>query len=298
MGVGLAFLAMVAFAVNMIITRFAMARMPVESGFLVVLAINVAFPAALFAVELSVRAAPFVWDWKGGALFALGGIIGTFLGRRALFDTVHLLGPARASVFHSSSPAFALLGAWLLADERLGLYELGLVAAVWAGLWLTQPPVGSRAGDVRVTPEVLRKGLLVGLLAVAGFGFGNVVRGLAIRSWNEAVLGTLLASAAALLLQIAVTRDWRRIGAQLRAGGRSAMLLYLGCGITTSLGSIFVTLAMQRLEIGLAVLVVHTTPLVVFPVSVLLLKQRQALTPRTAAGTGLVLAGIAALFLR
>src|SRR3954467_7061528 len=162
MGVALALLAMFSFAANMLITRYAIARMPLEAGFLVVLSTNVLFPAVLFAGELGVRATPFIWDWKGLGLFALSGVIGTFLGRRALFDTVLLLGPSRASVFHASAPAFALLGAWLLAGEGLGLYEVALVALVWLGLWLVQPRTGGSTG-AQISRELLRKGLLAGL---------------------------------------------------------------------------------------------------------------------------------------
>ncbi len=85
---------------------------------------------------------------------------------------------------------------------------------------------------------------------------------------------------------------------QLRSSERAAILLYVGCGVATSFGSIFVTLAMVHMEIGLAVLVVHTTPLVIFPVSVFVLKQKEQLSGRTLAGTALVLAGVAALTLR
>ena len=297
MGVALALLAMLSFASNMLLTRYAVKGMPLESGFLLVLGTNIVFPSALFAGELAVRTQPWAWSWKGAGLFALGGVIGTFLGRKALFDTVSLLGPSRASVFHSSSPAFALLGAWLLAGEGLGWYEVGLVALVWFGLWLTHPKPGSDAA-AHVAPEVLRKGIVAGLLATAGFAFGNVLRGLAMRGWGEAVLGTTISSCSAFLLQVAVTRDWPRIAAQFRAASRGALLLYVACGLATSLGSIFVSLAMTRLEIGLTVLVVHTTPLVVFPISVLLLKQREAISGRTLVGAGLVLLGIGALALR
>ena len=295
MGIAYALLAMLCFATNIVITRYALARLPVESGFFVVLATNVVFPAALFAAELGVRAAPYAWDWKGAGLFAIGGVIGTFLGRRFLFDAVRILGPSRASVFHSTAPAFALIAAWLLADEILGAYEIGLMAVVWVGLWLTQPRAGSRQF---LSPETLRKGLVVGLLTVAGFGFGNVLRGLAMRIWDEAALGTVVASVAALICQFVVTRDWEKIGAQLRGAERKAILLYTGCGVFTSLGSIFISLAMTRIEIALAVLVVHTTPLVIFPVSVFLLKNREELTPRTVLGASLVLAGIAFLAVR
>jgi len=295
MGVAYALLAMLSFATNILITRYAVARLSVEAGFFIVLATNVLFPAALFAVELGMRAAPYTWHWKGAGLFAIGGVIGTFLGRRFLFDTVKLLGPSRASVFHSTAPAFALIGAWLLAGEILGPYEIALMAVVWAGLWLTQP----RAGSVHApTKQVLRKGLVAGLLTVAGFGFGNVLRGIAMRNWEEAALGTVVASLAALACQFLVTRNWASIGRQLRGAERTAVLLYVGCGVFTSLGSIFISLAMTRIEIALAVLVVHTTPLVIFPVSVWILKNREELSSRTVLGALLVLGGIAFLAFR
>lgn len=144
----------------------------------------------------------------------------------------------------------------------------------------------------------MRKGMLAGLLTVAGFGMGNVVRGLAMRDWNEAVFGTVVSSVAALLCQLVATRDWKKIVAQFRAADRGALLLYVGCGVSTALGSMFVASSMVHMEIALAVLVVHTTPLVIFPVSVLVLKNREALNPRTLLGALLVLAGIALLSLR
>jgi len=296
MGVALALAAMVSFASNILITRFAVTRMAVDGGFFVVLLSNILFPLALFCVELALRAAPLAWNWKAAGLFALAGVIGTYLGRRFLFDAVELLGPARASVFHSTAPAFALVGAWLLANEHLGAYELALMAVVWAGLWLTQPRAGS--GAAGLPRETLRKGMLAGLGAVAGFGFGNVLRGLGMRDWNEALLGAVLSSLAALVLQVATTRDWGRIAAQFRAARRGAFALYAGCGVATSLGSVFVAMAMRRMEIALAVLIVHTTPIVIFPVSVLLLKNREAVTPRTLLGASLVLGGIGLLAFR
>ena len=93
-------------------------RMPVEAGFFIVLVTNITFPLLVFAVEISVRSAPFAWNWKYAALFALGGIVGTFLGRRFLFDTVKILGPSRASVFHSTAPAFALW-VWMICGLSL-----------------------------------------------------------------------------------------------------------------------------------------------------------------------------------
>jgi drug/metabolite transporter (DMT)-like permease len=215
-----------------------------------------------------------------------------------LFDAVKILGPARASVFHSTAPAFALIGAWLLADERLGWYELLLMAIVWIGLWFTQPRAGSVAGGQALSADAMRRGLFVGLMTVAGFGLGNVVRGLAMRDWQEAVFGTVISSTAAFLCQVVATRDWRKIASLYRAGDRRAVWLYIGCGVTTSLGAIFAAEAMRTMEIALVTLVIHTTPVVIFPVSVFILKNREELNPRTLVGASLVLAGIALLAIR
>ena len=298
MGVAFALLAMLSFATNIMITRYAVARMPVESGFFIVLATNILFPALLLPFELAVRTAPPAWNWHAVGIFAIGGIVGTFLGRRFLFDTVRVLGPSRASVFHSTAPAFALLGAWLLAGERLGSYEIVLMAVVWVGLWFTQPRASSPAGGARVPVVDARRGFISGLLTVAGFGLGNVLRGLAMRSWDEAVLGTVIASSAALACQLVATRNWGRVTAQFRAADRAAIGLYVGCGVFTAMGSIFVSHAMTRMEIALAVLVVHTTPLVIFPVSVFILKHKEELNPRTVLGALMVLSGIALLAVR
>jgi drug/metabolite transporter (DMT)-like permease len=297
MGIAFALVAMLCFSSNILITRYAVTRLPVDAGFFIVLATNTLFPAALFPLELAVRTAPWAWNWKGVGLFALGGVIGTFLGRRFLFDAVKVLGPSRASVFHSTAPAFALLGAWLLADERLGLYEIGLMAMVWLGLWFTQPRAGSVAAGT-LSPAALRSGLIAGLFTVAGFGFGNVLRGIGMRNWDEAVLGAVISSVAALICQLVTTREWAKIASQLRGASSTALWLYVGCGVTTSLGSIFVASAMKHMEIALAVLIVHTTPIVIFPVSVFILKNREELTPRTLLGASMVLAGIGLLAFR
>jgi drug/metabolite transporter (DMT)-like permease len=298
MGVALALAAMVCFSANILITRYAVSRMSVEAGFFIVLATNILFPAALYPFELAARAQPWSWNWHGVGLFALAGFIGTFLGRRFLFDAVKILGPSRASVFHSTAPAFALIGAWLLADERLGWYELLLMGIVWIGLWFTQPRAGSKAGTEVLSGEALRRGLFVGFMTVAGFGLGNVLRGLAMRDWQEAVFGTVISSVAAMACQIVATRDWGKIAAHYRAGDRQAVWLYIGCGVTTSLGAIFAAEAMRGMEIALVTLVIHTTPIVIFPVSVFVLKNREDLTPRTLVGALMVLAGIALLALR
>ncbi len=130
MGVAFALASMLCFATNILISRYAMARMDVDSGFFLVLATSVIAGLAAFAFELSWRAAPFVFQPWEALVFSGAGLIGAFLGRRLLYDTVRQLGPARTSVFHSCAPVPTLFFAWLIVGETLRAYELALMAIV------------------------------------------------------------------------------------------------------------------------------------------------------------------------
>ena len=298
MGVTLSLLSMLCFGSNILLSRLAMAKMSIELGFFVVLTVNILFSALVFGVEFLFRTTPFVWHWKETGLFAIGGFVGTYLGRRFMFDMVRILGPARSSVVHSSAPAFTLLLAWLLIGEKLGPYELGLMVLVILGLWITQPQEKKVATEHQPSRAALRKGILVGLATILGFSLGNVFRGSAMHTWNEAVFGTIVASTAALLCQLAATRHWGDAWRAIVRSDRRGLWLYAACGIATGAGAMFVVSAMHFMEISLAILVTHTTPLMIFPVSLFIFKNREGLTLRTAVGACMVLVGIALLALR
>lgn len=298
MGITLALLAMVCFASNIFIVRSAAARMTVETGFTVLLTVNVICISLVYAAYALFRGAPLMWQWRGAGWFVASGIVGIFLGRRMLLDAVVALGAARASVLHSSSPVFTLIGAWLLVGERLGPYELGVMAFVILGLWITQMPNSGRVAAAKLTPAAFRRGLTVGLLAVAGFGFGNALRGAALRSWDEAIFGTLIATVAALACHLASIRNWDKVGVALRSGDRRGLALFAACGLATAGGSLLTTFAMDYVEIAIATLITFTTPLLVLPVSVFLLGNRDGLNWRSATGAAMVLSGIVLLALR
>jgi len=297
LGVALSLASMLCFAVNILISRYAIARMPVESGFFIVLGVNILVGGTLFLAELWLRTTPFVFHWKESLYFAAGGVVGAFLGRRLLFDTVRLIGPARTSVFHSCAPVPTLVFAWILLGETLGWYELALMAVVLVGLWITHP-AQKDASFSRADRATLRRGAIVGLLTITGFGASNALRGYAIRAWDEAIFGALLGASAALVMQTLVTRDWPDILRSFRKAPRSALLLYAAGGLATLGGAFFLIRASRHIEIALAALVTHTTPLVIFPYSVIVLRNGEGLTRRTFAGVALVLAGITLLAFR
>ena len=298
MGITFALLSMLCFAGNIFITRAAMLRMSVNLGFPVVLSVNIAFAALVFGLERLWTDALFSFHWKAAGWFVLAGVVGIYLGRRMLLDAVHILGPARASVLHTASPIVTLVAAWFLVGERLGRYEILLMGLVIAGLLLSQLEHARSPRALSGDRAALRQAIVLSLLTVVGFGVGNAIRGMAIREWNEAALGAALGSGAALLCQLATGSGLGTIVDGLRRGERKAIGLYAASGIATVSGTMFSAMAMHRIEIALATVVIYTTPLVVFPVSAILYKNREGLSVQTVAGAAMVLLGIALLAFR
>jgi drug/metabolite transporter (DMT)-like permease len=300
MGVALALLGMLSFALNVLILRAATARLSPELGFPILLATNVTFIGVVALVQSALRTDAPGFDWTATFWFAASGVIGIFLGRRFMVDSVKLLGPARASVLHTASPVGTVIVAWLILGERLGPYELAIIAVVVAGLWFLQPPLGSAALGSAATlggaPD--RRGLLLGVATIAGFSFGNVFRGMGVRDWTEPIIGTLIASAAALACQIAITRNWPALWARLSAADRRGRWWFVASGVASVCGSVFSTAAMAHMEVAMAMMIVYTTPLVIFPVSVFVLGNVEQLRPRTLVGALLALLGVAMLMLR
>src|SRR5258706_14494345 len=108
MGIALSLAGMLCFAANILLTRYAVVRLPVAAGFFIVLATNILFPALLFGLEFAVRRIPYEWNWKSAGLFALGGLVGLFMRRGVLFDTVVLLRPPHVSASRSQATALSL----------------------------------------------------------------------------------------------------------------------------------------------------------------------------------------------
>ena len=298
MGITFALLSMLCFAGNIFLTRAAMLRMDVNIGFPVVLVVNVAFAALVFGLERMWTDTPFLFHWRAAAWFALAGVVGIYLGRRMLLDAVHILGPSRASVLHTASPVVTLAAAWLLLGERVGGYESLLMGLVMAGLLVTQLQYASSSQALVGGRAAFRQAVMLSVLTVVGFGVGNAIRGLAIREWNEAALGAALGSGAALLCQLVTGSGPGALLEGLRKGEQRAIGLYAASGVATVSGTMFSTMAMHQIEIAIATVVTYTTPLVVFPVSAILYKNREGLNVRTVAGAAMVLLGITLLAFR
>ena len=314
LGYALAGLALLLFAASILLTRLATRRVPLATGFVVSLAVNVLVAALVFGVELAVRREPVVPDAGGIVAFLLAGVLTTYLGRWFFYGCVERLGPAKASTFHVSSPLVTAVLGWLFLGERLPPAAVVAMVGTSIGLYLvsTSRPRAAAAivdtGDgaaVSAGPGMtarmgawFRSGVALGVGSALAYGLGNVLRGVGIVRWDEAAAGALLGAIAGLALQLVVSAGIGTTLAALRRADRRGVALYAVIGCTTIVAQVFTIAAMAHAPVALVALITLCTPLVVFPASYLLLGNEEGITGRAVFGALLALAGIAAIVLR
>lgn len=311
--------ALLLFTASILITKVASSRLDLSLGFLVATSTNVVFSALALLVQLQLRSDSLQWNVPAFLMFAAAGGFSTYLGRWFFYESVVRFGPAKASIFQVSSPLFTAMMAWLLLGERLTLIvALGMVMTI-AGLTLVscKPDVFSRrssAAAVAVDGEpapvaiklekspamqrLMQSVLVLGMGSSLAYAIGNVLRGSAVRSWNEPVLGALIGAACGLVLQLAFSAGKRGIVSRLRAASRGGVALFATIGVTTIAAQMCAIGAMRYIPLSVATLVTLCTPILVFPLSHLLFKNQDRITAITLAGSGLTLLGIAIIVMR
>ena len=305
--------ALAMFSTNIILTRVAAARLSLNAGFLIVVSVNIAFAALLFGVQQATRHDTLRWDSQGVVLFALAGLFATYLGRWFIMESIARLGPAKASAFQISSPLFTFLIAWLFLGERLRATAVLAMALTAAGLLLVslsgmQPSAvagadstGPKPGRVRRAraglKTWLRSGVLLAVGSSAAYAVGNVLRGAAIRQWNEAVLGALIGALAGIALHLMFGTDHVNVLRSLRGADRTGVVLFAFSGVLTISAQMCVIVAMRATPVAVVALITLCTPLLVFPLSYFLLRNDEGINGRTLMGAVLTLAGISAIIL-
>jgi len=311
--------ALLLFTASILITKAASSRLDLGLGFLIATSTNVVFSALALLVQMQLRTDALQWNLPAFFMFAAAGGFSTYLGRWFFYESVVRFGPAKASIFQISSPLFTATIAWLLLDERLTpLVVLGMVMTI-AGLILvsSKPGVFSRRGPIAaMAPDgepapavadvkksstmqrLMQSVLLLGMGSSLAYAIGNVLRGSAVRNWNEPVLGALIGAACGLALQVAFSADKGAIVSRVRAASRGGMALFATIGVTTITAQMCAIAAMRYIPLSVATLVTLCTPILVFPLSHLLFKNQDKITSLTLAGSGLTLLGIFIIVMR
>lgn len=308
MGELLSVSALLFFSFNIVLTKVAADRLDIGLGFLIALVFNILFALALLAGQLLLSGEGLAWSSRGFTLFLLAGFFSTYLGRWFFYDSVRRLGPARASTFQVSNPMFTVLFSWALLEEALNGLDLLAILAVLAGLYVVSsgsttwsplappdPGASLTAGDR--FKQLMASGVLLALFGSLAYAIGNIVRGVAVRDWNEPIAGALLGALLGLTLHLLLNTRAADLPERLVGADRGGMYLFAISGLLTMAGQVCVISAMWYIPVSVANLITLSTPAAVTPLSLILLKNQESITLRTVLGIVMVLTGITALVL-
>ena len=311
LGFVLAGCALLLFTASTLVTKVASSRLDIGLGFLIATSVNVVFSAFALVIQLALQSSGLDWNMHAFWLFALAGGFATYLGRWFFYESVVRFGPAKASIFQISSPLFTALMAWVVLGERLTPLIAFAMIMTLAGLILVSSKPGSfsrgkpalvlaqgRPVKGSVQERLLQSVLLLGLGSSLAYAIGNVLRGVAVRAWNEPIIGALVGAVFGLALHLLFTPAKREILTRLRVASRSGIRLYAVMGVCTISAQICTIGAMRYIPLSVATLVTLCTPLLVFPLSHWLFKSQGDITPAVLLGSALALLGIFIIVMR
>lgn len=316
MGELLAVSALVMFSASIILTKVASARISLDSGFLVSVAVNVVFASLLVSAQLILRSEPLRVDAYALLLFAIAGFFSTYLGRWFLYDSVVKLGPSRASAFQTSNPAFTILIAWLILGESLNPVDIAAMITILVGLYVTsrRSPKRELAPTNRSLAEktshvkqglfghrrpfpIFESGVLLALLGALAYAVSNILRGVAIESWNEPLVGALAGAVVGLVFYIGLGSRARRFMSNVGSLDQKGLCIYAVSGFLTISAQTCMIAAMWYLPVSIVTVITLSTPVLVVPAGFFLLKNREGITLWTILGSIAVLAGIGTILL-
>lgn len=301
--------AMLLFTTTILVTKVASGRIHLGIGFLVATLVNVVFAALALALQLMFRSNGLNWNTEAFLLFATAGGFATYLGRWFFYESVVRFGPARASIFQISSPLFTAIVAWLLLGEKISLAIAGGMVTTIVGL-ATVSYKRSAAVDVlggsivlvtaRVTrlERLFQSVFLLGMCSSMAYAIGNVLRGSAIRIWNEPIVGALTGAVFGLILHLIFSVKKGGLFSDLRSADRLGIWLYVLIGVCNISGQIGVIGAMRYIPLSIVALITMCTPILVFPLSHLFFKGNDGITLQLLFGSGLTILGIVVVVLR
>ncbi|WP_255151935.1 EamA family transporter [Halorarius halobius] len=222
------------------------------------------------------------------ALFAVAGLVGTSLGRIAVFIGVERVGAAVNSAAISTRPLFATALAVGFLGERVTLTTGVGVVGIAAGLLVLAT---ARGGDISGWEP---RDLLYPVAAAGAFAVGNVLRRFGLQATPtgalEAVALNETAALVGLAAFVAATRGRDVLDAPRRTFGYFAAS---GTLTAVALLSLFAAFAHPAGKVAVVDPLAATAPLFTAGFAAVLLEDVEAVTRGVVAGAALIVVGVA-----
>jgi drug/metabolite transporter (DMT)-like permease len=233
-GVALGLTAGALFAAGAVLARVGQRHRPHDDGLLMTVLVNV-----IVLGLVSLAATPPVWSTAGVIGLALGGVLGSLLGRLANLRGVRLIGATRTSAFMTGTPLVAAVAGFFLLGEAVdpidaigGMIVIaGLLALVRAQAIPTSMIDGVAT---QADPRTLRVGFLFAAAAPVFFGLSFVVKKWGLARYDDTVVGAFIGALAALLVVVIIDIVAGRMGRRARENFGQIPWWFVAAGVAMS----------------------------------------------------------------
>jgi uncharacterized membrane protein len=272
------------FAGNALCVRRGLRGSTATTATLVSVATNI---TALWALAAARGSLPRVAQ-PAAAVFLLAGMFAPALARLTYYESLPLIGVARAATISNTTPLFSALLAVPVLGERLTWRIAAGTLLVVAGVVLAVRQQGG-AGAVEGSGRAGVSGVLLALTTAVMASVSFMLRKIGLRLLADPVLGAALTVTGSLLVLLPyVASRWRR--EPLRADRASLGWLAAG-GLLTTGGFLAYYLALHLGDVVRVTPLSNTTPL--FAVALLyVFRQVETVAPATALGAIVAVAGV------
>ena len=252
---------------------------------------------------------PVFADGKTWLWLALSALVGYVFGDWCLFNCYLSIGARFGQLFMTLAPPIAAIAGWMLLGERLRPTIWLAMAVTLGGIALSI--LGRESGERRLTFTLPLKGILLGLGAGLGQGFGLVLSKIGLQHYSAALpvdvpssMGAMLpfastmvralVGAAGFLLLMVIRREVPLLRAAFH--DRKGMSYALGMTLFGPvLGVSLSLMAVQYTDAGIASTLMALTPILILLPSALLYRQR--IRPKEWIGAWVSILGVALFFL-
>lgn len=234
--------------------------------------------------------------WSEVSVLFLSGIIGIGLGDTAYYAGLKDIGSRRALLLFALAPPITALIAWIFLGENLNLLSwVGIFVTVGGVAWVVTERTPQE--EISHDPKILRRGILMGVLASLGQAVGLV---LSRSAMSDGVVTSLQSAALRLSAGVLFTLGWVFAGRQSLGKWQKNVdrkktwgLLGLTAFIGTYICLWLQQLAVQGAPAGITQTLLSTSPIFILPMAAL---RGEKLSWRAVLGALISIFGITLVF--
>lgn len=261
-----------------------------DNGVFLGIIVNVVLVGIIYLLTLPFKTETIEWKISAILAFGVAGLLTTLLGRVTLYAGIRRIGSSRAAAMKNGAPAFSILAAIIILNERISLLSGVGILLVMLGLFFLARKQWLQNG--KSLKEQAGLGFLMAGLSAFLYGVGQVYRKVGLVYMNDPVLGALVGAIFALLAYI-ISLAWKgELKATFNQQVRKMNKFYFLGGLSIGFGLLSFFTSASLIKVSYTSAIAAAEPVMTVILAYFFLKQQEQLDRHVILSILLVFTGI------